>query len=144
MPVAAREDAALVTVSVLDVDGTAVSLGTFESRTGGDTDSQETTVQMGGIGVRRALGGQQTPVNVVVQGLYTDDRAARIKWLRSRVGKGTNMIVTESRQDGENVAVGDPQVWRCVLKRVKSPDFTSSNANPGMLEMEGTVDGSVG
>jgi len=133
-----RENQALVTVTV---DG--VSLGTFEEREGGDTDSNETTYPLGGMGPTISLGGTQSVDNVTVRVLYTDAIRARRKWLRGRAGKGS-IVVTEQPLNTDGVADGEPDVWRGTLKRVKTPNRAADSNNAAQLELEMTVSGGVG
>jgi hypothetical protein len=67
-----RQQQARITVTL---DG--VSLGVFEDRTGGDTDSTETVYQLGGMGPRISLGGSVQVGNVVVRGLFDVEMQAR-------------------------------------------------------------------
>lgn len=132
-----RQDQALITVTV---DG--VALGTFETRTGGDTDSNETTYRLGGMGPRVALGGNVMVGNVTVARLYDTDAQSRAKWLLGRAGKG-KMVVTEQALDLDGNSTGDPLVWSGVLKRVQTPERNADSDNAATLELEMSVSGRV-
>jgi hypothetical protein len=137
-----RQNQALVTVSVTDADGSLVKLGTFEDREGGDTDSQETTYRLGGMGPRISLGGNQQVSNVTVRRLFDDDARARAKWLLGRVGKAT-MIVKETPLDANGSAQETTFTWTCTLKRVGLPQRGADSDNAAQIELEGTVTGPV-
>lgn len=125
----------------LTLDG--VSLGVWDDRTGGDTDSNSTQYFLGGMGPRISLGGQQQVNNVIVQVLFTDTIQALAKWIISRAGKG-KLTVSEQPLDDEGNALGDPFVWTGRLKRAKSPERGANNNNAALMEVELEVTGPMG
>lgn len=125
----------------LTLDG--VSLGVWDDRTGGDTDSNSTQYFLGGMGPRISLGGQQQVNNVIVQVLFTDAIQARSKWIVSRVGKG-KLTVSEQPLDDDGNALGEPNVWTGRLKRAKVPERGANNNNAAQFEVELEVDGAMG
>jgi hypothetical protein len=85
MPVApTREDTWLITALVDGVD-----LGVFDSKSGGELDSEERSTSPGGMAAEISLGGTRTIGNVTLS-RYCDRLRdwPRIKWLHSRVGAG--------------------------------------------------------
>jgi hypothetical protein len=137
-----RQNQALITVSVTDADGSLVSLGVFEDREGGETDSQETTYRLGGMGPRISLGGNQNVGNVTVRALYDDARRARAKWLRGRAGKA-RMIVKEVDLDADGNALDTGHTWTLTLKRVTTPPRSADSDSAAQIELEGTANGPV-
>lgn len=134
----ARQNQARVTATL---DG--VSLGVFETREGGETDSQETTYRLGGMGPRISLGGNVEVGNVTVRRLFDLQAQAQAKWILGRVGRGT-MVVTEQPLNGDAVAEGEPFVWSGVLKRCALPERDADADDAGQIELEMTVSGQVG
>lgn len=125
----------------LTVDG--VNLGVWEDKTGGDTDSNSAQYNLGGMGPRISLGGSQQVNNVVVTKLQDADIQARIKWLRSRAGRGAAVVIDQPVDD-EGTAWGEPEVFSGVLKRVKSSDRSASSNNAATVDAEIEINGSVG
>ncbi len=123
----------------LIVDG--VDLGVWDQKTGGDTDSNSTQYFLGGMGPRLSLGGTQQTANLVLNKLEDQTIVGQVKWLRSRAGKG-KAIVSDQRLDDEGVAWGDPDVYSCLVKRVKPSDSNANGNNAAIIEIELEVQGS--
>lgn len=124
--------------TTLTVDG--VYLGAWESKTGGDSDSNTVQWQQAGMAGQISLGGAQITANVVLSRLEDAEILAVKKWLRSRSGRGVG-TVTEQPLDGEGVPYGDPDVYQCVLKRVKGSDRNSNSNTAAEFEVELEVNG---
>lgn len=135
-----RQDTYSVTVS-LDGDDT----GVWDKMDGGALDSEETKYKPGGLAPEVSLGGTVTVENVTVSRLYDLDRDHRglVSSLLNRVGKG-RCVVKKQPLDPDGVAVGDPLVYRGVLKAVTPPPVDSESNSAGLLEIEVSTQGSVG
>lgn len=133
-----RVDQYDVTVAV---DGR--QLGTFGKLTGGEVDSEETTVKPGGMAPRVSLGGSVNVGNVTVSILY-DLQAVHsiIHWLISRAGKGT-MVVKKTPLDVDGNAAGRPLTYTGKLKQVNPPEVDSEASDAAWLELEMTPAGTV-
>ena len=132
-----RENQSRVTVSV---DG--VSLGAWEQRTGGESNSASTQYSLAGMGPRISLGGRQEVSDVVVRKLYDADIQSRFKWLAGRVGKA-KAVVADQRLDDEGNALGDPLVWTGTLKYAKAPDSNSDSDAAGLCELQIAISGPI-
>lgn len=124
--------------TTLTVDG--VYLGAWESKTGGDSDSNTVQWQQAGMGGQISLGGAQITANVVLSRLEDAEILAQKKWLRSRSGKGV-CTITEQPLDDEGVPYGDPDVYQGVLKRAKGSDRNSNANSAAEFECEVEVNG---
>lgn len=133
-----RQQQARITISLDNV-----SLGVWEDRTGGDTDSNSVQHFLGGMGPRISLGGPQQVANVVCATLFNDDIQAKSKFIIGRVGKG-NIVITEQPLDDEGNAIGDPYVWPGKLKRAKVPDRNAQSNTAAQFEIEVEVSGAMG
>jgi hypothetical protein len=137
-PSPTREDTWLITVTV---DG--LSLGTFDTASGGEVDSEESKYKPGGMQPEISLGGTRSIGNLTV-GRYLDTLRdwPQIKWLAGRVGQGRGTIgLTPLSANGD--AAGEPLVYNGTLKTVTRPDLDSTGTDAAVLELEFTCDGSV-
>jgi len=133
-----RQDQFAVTVVV---DGT--DLGTFDTFSGGEIDSEEVTYKPGGMAPRVSLGGSVTPGNVTVSVLFDLARFQEIiHWLISRAGKG-EIVVNKQPLDVDGNAFGRPLVYRGKLKQVNPPEHDSESSDAAKIELEMTPAGTV-
>lgn len=124
--------------TTLTVDG--VYLGPWESKTGGDSDSNTVQWQLAGMAGQVSLGGDPITANVVLSRLEDAEILQHAKWLRSRAGKGAATI-TEQILDDEGFPLGDPTVYQGVLKRAKGSDRNSNSNTAAEFECEIEVNG---
>lgn len=131
MGIGSRADQYAVTVTV---DGRAI--GTFDTFSGGEVDSEETKYRPGGMAAQVSLGGPVNVGNVTVGRLYDGVRDDElVPWLRSRIGKGA-ATVTRQPLDTDGNVFGRPWVYTGVLKMLTVPDHDSNSADAAMLELE--------
>lgn len=130
-----RQDQHITTVSL---DG--VQLGAFESKTGGDSDSNTIEWQQAGMAGQITLGGAPMTANVVLSRLEDAQIIALKKWVRSRAGKGV-ATVTEQILDDDGFPFGDPDVYQGLLKRAKGSDRNSNSNTAAEFEIEIVVNG---
>jgi hypothetical protein len=137
MPVApTREDTWLITCSV---DGR--DLGVFDTKSGGELDSEEAKYKPGGMAAEISLGGSRTYGNLTITRYadYVRDWPL-IKWLAGRVGSGRVAVgLTPLNANGERV--GEPLVYGGTIKTVTPPDVDSTGTDAAMLTIEATIDG---
>lgn len=136
MPGPTRQDTYSVNVRI---GGT--NYGVFDKMTGGEVDSEEFKYKPGAMAPPVSLGGTKTVTNVIVSRLYRLERDHdRAQTLINMTGKAS---VTISKQplDVDGNAYGSPIVYTGTLKRVGFPEHDSESNNPGMLEIEVTIDG---
>lgn len=126
-----REDQYNVTVRVGGID-----LGTFDTMTGGEADSEETKHRPGNMGRQKAYGGPQTVENVVVSRVYELDRdeplMSRLLPLRGR----SDMTVVKMSLDVDGNPWGTPWVYTGKFKRVGPTEPDSESTDVGMFELE--------
>jgi hypothetical protein len=127
--------------TTVTIDG--VLLGTFDSMTGGESDSDSLTYKPGGMAPIVTLGGTVTVGQVIIARLYRLERDHQtIAWLLSRVGKGS-MVVKKQPLDTDGNTYGKPIVTSGVLKRVTPPEVDSTSGDAALIELEMTPSGHV-
>ena len=133
-----REDTWLITCSLEGRD-----LGVFDTKSGGEIDSEEVKYRPGGMGAEISLGGAKTIANLTI-GRYVDRLRdwPIIKWLAAMAGAGRGTIGI-TPLDFHGVRAGDPLVYNGTLKQVTPPDIDSMGTDQAMLELEFTIDGDV-
>jgi hypothetical protein len=133
-----RQDQNNVTVTV---DGRA--LGTFDKKSGGEIDSEETTYKPGAMGARVSLGGSVNVGSVTVSRLFDLVRDGQIvHWLIGRVGKG-DVVVKQQPLDVDGNAYGRGLTYRGKLKQVNPPEVDSESSDAALIELEVTPSGTV-
>lgn len=122
-------------------NGNMIDYGTWDRRTGGQLDSDETTYKPGGMAPPVSLGGSKTVENVVVSRLYRLGRDHDVlQQLYNSVGR-SRMVVTEHMLDLNGNPYGRPIVWSGTLKRCTPPEHNSESNDAALLELEMTVEG---
>lgn len=122
----------LVTVAI---DGSP--LGVFDSRTGGESDSDIATRWTGEGRKLYPARGNVGDVTVV-RGYERERDHERVRALRLRVGRA-QMTVSEQPLDEDGNAWGKPTVWTGILKTVNGGDVNSDSEDPRDLELSMTV-----
>lgn len=118
-------------------------LGTFDTLSGGEIDSEETTYKPGGMGPRVSLGGSVNVGNVTVAALYDLAKIHTLMhWLIGRVGKAT-IVVNKQPLDVDGNAFGRPLVYSGKLKQVNPPEHDSESSDAARVELEMTPAGTV-
>ena len=143
-PAPTREDTHLITLSI--DGGPAVGtkdLGVWDTKEGGEADSEENKYKPGGMGKEISLGGTKSVGNVTI-GRYYDWRRddAVIGWLMDRVGNGRGAVGIQML-DVHGAPQGNLLTYTGTLKTVTPPDLDSTSNDPAMLSLEFTIDGAV-
>jgi hypothetical protein len=135
-PAPTREDTYLITCAVDGVD-----MGVFDTKSGGELDSEESKYKPGGMAGEISLGGTRTFGNLTITRYCDFIRDwPQLKWLASRVGAARGSIgITPLTPMGERA--GDPLVYAGTLKTATPPDLDSTGTDAAMLTLEFTVDG---
>lgn len=136
-----RQDNARITASITDSGG-LLSLGLWDDRSGGQSDSASTTYPRAGVGGHTALGGRQEVANVVIKRLLDTEAQGFIRRLRAGAGKAT-MQVTEQASNDEGELEGPIEKWTGILKTVHIADRSTGSNAAETLELEMTVSGEV-
>lgn len=119
------------------------NLGTFDSLTGGETDSEELSYKPGAMAATVSLGGTVTVGQVVVARLYQLDRDhLLVHDLQEKAGRA-QVVITKQPLDPDGIAFGKPLVYRGTLKRVTPPEVDSTSTEAALLELEVTPAGAV-
>lgn len=120
----------LVTVAV---DG--VSLGVFDTRTGGETSAEVSKYRPGGMAKQKTRGGLPDQGDVTVTREWENERDNEVeRILRNRAGRAP-MSVSDQPLDDNGIPFGKPKVWIGRLQSVNGGD-SDSNSNDGkMLEL---------
>jgi hypothetical protein len=118
-------------------------LGTFDTMTGGEIDSDETQYKPGGMAPTVSLGGIVNVGDVTVGVLYDlDSIHGIVHWLISRVGKA-KVVVKKQPLDVDGNAYGRPLVYTGTLKTVTPPEPDSEASDAAKLELVMTPAGTV-
>ena len=113
--------------------------GVWDAKSGGMTDSEETTFRPGAMAERIALGGAQTIENLTCSRLFNLSRdLPRIKSWMHRAGKA-DVTVVEIFLDADGNAFGNPITYVGKLKSVSPPEHDSESSDAAKVEIEVTV-----
>jgi hypothetical protein len=138
MPVYGRQDGFSVTVSI---DGR--DFGVWRAREGGEGDSEEIKMRLGGMGPQVSLGGAQTMENVTVRKEFDLDGIANdVPWLMA--GRGRLAATINSQPlDNDGNAHGRRVTWNGILKQVVYPEYDAEGTDPAEIELEISTDGNL-
>ena len=136
-PTGARVDHFQVEVSLNNQD-----LGVWDTKEGGETDSEETRYRPGGL-PEESLGGATTVTQITLSRMFRRGRDDdQIADMRSAVGSGQVSIkVMNTDADGNPISTGE--VYTGVLKRVGPPEVDSNSSDVAMIEIEVTPNAAV-
>jgi hypothetical protein len=138
-----RQDTFLVTLSVENPHklGNFINYGTFDTKTGGEVDSEERLYYPGGMQPPYSLGGRVTPGQVTLTRNYRLGRDHdNIQQLIDAVGR-SRVKVSQQPMDRYKNSYGRPIVWTGTLKTLTLPEHNSeSTSDPGMIEVVCTID----
>jgi hypothetical protein len=117
--------------------------GFWLAREGGQGDSEETKLRLGGMGPQVSLGGAQTMDNITLRQIYDADGIGQdLPWLMGRRGKATVVCVTQPLDEDGNVH-GKPFTYTGTLKAVTPPPYDAQGNDPAYIELEVATDGTV-
>jgi hypothetical protein len=138
-----RLDTFLVTLSVEHPHnpGHMIDYGIWDTRTGGEIDSEERLYYPGGMANPYSLGGRKTPGNVTLSRNYRLGRDHdNIQQLIDAAGVSAIKVSMQPMDRYKN-RYGSPIVWTGTLKTVTLPEHNSeSTSDPGMIELVCTID----
>lgn len=110
-------------------------LGTFDTRTGGETTAEVSKRRPGGMAREKAYAALPTTGNVTVTRVRERERDADLaRRLRQRVGRAT-MVVSDQPLDDDGAVWGTPTVWTGKLSSVNDGDADSDSSEPRMFEL---------
>src|SRR6185312_5528181 len=131
-----REDTWVVT---LTVDG--IPQGVFDTKTGGEVDSEETKYPPGGMLREISLGGRRTIGNITLTRYCDRVRDwPNIKWLCDRVG-AARVSIGQTPLDFAGAPGGKQLGYTGTLKKCQPPEPDSTGNDASKLELECTIDG---
>lgn len=126
----ATQNKAKVTVAVDGVD-----LGSFMTKSGGQSSGESLKIRPAGGENEIALASVKSYDPVTVAKLYTDDMRAKRLWLDSKVNKA-QMVVSSQRLDADDNPFGTPDVCRGLLIRFTPPDDDANASTEALCELE--------
>lgn len=121
--------------------GSWINYGIWDTKTGGEIDSEERLYYPGGMAPPYSLGGRITPGQVTLTRNYRLGRDHdNIQQLIDAVGV-SRISVSVQPMDRHKLIYGRPIVYTGTLKTVTLPEHNSeSTSDPGMLEVVCTID----
>ncbi|XBB66865.1 hypothetical protein ABFU82_22575 [Nocardioides sp. WV_118_6] len=108
-------------------------LGVFDSRSGGESDT-DITKKKTGEGPKVYSSKPDTGDVTVGRGYERERDHELARWLRTRCGKG-KMVISEQPLDDEDQAWGVPTTWTGILKTVNTGDTDTDSSDPRELEL---------
>jgi len=122
--------------------GSMINYGVWDTKTGGEVDSEERLYYPGGMAPPYSLGGRITPGQITLTRNYRLGRDHdNIQQLIDAVGV-SRIIISQQPMDRYKNMYGRPIVWTGTLKTVTLPEHNSeSTSDPGMIEIVATIDG---
>lgn len=131
-----REDQYDVTASV-SYGGKTLDLGTFDSLTGGEVDSDDTKYYPGGLQQQLSLGGRKQVGNVTIGRLYDLARDHPLMgWLMGGVGCASVVVTKTSLTPCPPTAMPSPLVYKGKLKTITPPDHDSNSGDAAKWTLE--------
>jgi hypothetical protein len=119
-------------------------LGTFDTLTGGEVDSEELKYRPGGMAAAVSLGGTKTINNVVVGKMFEyDTDLPKVHQLAKAVGRAT-VTVTKVHLDVDKNPYGTRVVYTGKLKTVSLPEVDSESSEAGIMTLEVSCNGTLG
>jgi len=138
-----RQDTWLVALEVEDQanPGQMIDWGVWDTKTGGDLDSEERLYYPGGMMPPYSLGGRILPQQVTLTRNYRISRDHfHVQKLLSGVGK-SNVVIQMFPMDKYGNEHTPAIVWRGTLKTVTLPEHNSeSSSDPAMISVVCTID----
>lgn len=129
-----REDTFLVSLTVDNTD-----MGVWDTKSGGNADSEEAKYYPGGMAMEISLGGRQTVENITLGREFDWGRdLPSLNFLLSRRGRGT-VTIGQQLLDIDGNARGNPITASGTLKSVQIPDHDSQGNDAAMIEIECTI-----
>lgn len=124
------QDSSLVTAVV---DGQP--LGVFDSRSGGEVDSEVSKRYVGGQRVQQIYKGLRATGDVTITRGYERERDHELaRTLEQRAGLAP-MSVSEQPLDDEGNPWGKPKTWTGKLKSVNTGDYDAQSGEPRIIEL---------
>lgn len=143
VPAPTREDTHLLTLSIDrgSAPGAGVkSLGTWDTKEGGEVDSDENKYKPGGMGKEISLGGTRIVGNVTFGRYYDWKRDdAVLQWLLDGVGNAIGTLGVQML-DVHGNPQGDLLTYNGTLKTVTPPTLDSTSNDPAKITLEFTCD----
>lgn len=120
----------LVTVVV---DGKPI--GTWDTRSGGESTAEVSKRRPGGSSQEKATRGRGTIGDITVGRERERERDIALESsLRPRVGRA-QMVVIEQPLDDDDIPWGKPTTWTGILSSVTPGDYDSDSDDPRMMEL---------
>ena len=138
-----RQDTFLVALEVENpnVQGQMVDWGVWDTKTGGDLDSEERLYYPGNMQPPYSLGGRILPQQLTISRNYRIHRDHfHVQQLLDGVGK-SNVLISMFPKDKYGNEHTPAITWRGTLKTVTLPEHNSeSSSDPAMITLVCTID----
>ena len=133
-----RQDTWLVNLKVENPHrlGNMIDYGIWDTKSGGEIDSEENLYYPGGMRPAYSLGGRTNPGQITLSRNYRLSRDHdNIQQLIDAVGK-SKVIISQRPMDRFKNPYGSPIVWRGTLKTLTLPEHNSmSTTDAAMIEI---------
>jgi hypothetical protein len=116
--------------------------GSFQTKSGGDVEVEHTKDFDGGSLKPKAFQGKPVISDLTIGRAFQVPRDSDVKKaLQARLNNGQrfNTTVTARPVNEEMGAIGEPQVYEAVLKRVSGQEANANSSQPSRLELVFTV-----
>jgi hypothetical protein len=138
-----RQDTFLVTLSVEHPHslGNWINYGVWDTKSGGEVDSEERLYYPGGMAPPYSLAGRVNPGQITISRNYRLGRDHdNVQQLIDAVGV-SRVKISQQPMDRHKNNYGRPIVWTGTLKTLTLPEHNSeSTSDPGMIELVCTID----
>jgi hypothetical protein len=130
---------ALVTATLTDATGRAVPLGTFDTRSGGESTSENTKRRSGGMGAQKSYGALPDTGDVTISRVAELERDhEQNRWIRTRVGLGIITISDQPLGD-DGAPYGRPTVYKGRLTGFDPGEVDSDSTDARMFELTAQI-----
>lgn len=114
--------------------------GTWDTKSGGEIDSEENKYKPGGMEKEFSLGGTKTFGNVTIGRYFDYNRDdATLAWLLASVGSGRGSVGIQML-DAYGAPQGSQLTYGGTIKTVTPPELDSTSNDAAIVEVEVTVD----
>lgn len=123
--------------------GTLGDLGVWDSRTGGNAGSENTSYAPGGMLPEVQLGGRQTTEDVTVARLLVRERDRPLAKALFAARGQARVRIGDTLLDRSKNPFGAPITWKGVVQEVQWPDADSTSNDPARITLVCSAEGDI-